>query len=94
MISAEKLSLVTKYLEANFPDLTVMDFFNSDLMVHVFYFEGESKQVSIRRAFFEDKSVPDIEVILEKSGIADFLRNVEPASIVVDEKGNITVSRQ
>ena len=94
MIPEEKLCPIRKYLEANFPELTVMDFFNSDLMVHVFYFERESKQVSIRRAFFEDKSVPDIEVILEKSRIADFLRNVEPASIVVDENGNITVSRQ
>ena len=71
-----------------------MDSFNSYLMVHVFYFERKSKQVSIRRAFFEDKSVPDIEVILGKSRIADFLRNVEPANIVVDEDGNITVAKQ
>ena len=94
MIPVEKLSPVRKYLEANFPELTVMDFLNSDLMVHVFYFEGESKQLSIRLAFFEDKSLPDIEAILEKSRIADFLKNVEPASVVVDENGNITVSRQ
>ena len=94
MIPAEKLSPVTKYLEANFPELTLTDFFNSDLMVHVFYLEGENKQVSIKHAFFEDKSVPDIEAILEKSRIADFLKNVEPASVVVDKNGNITVSRQ
>ena len=94
MIPAEKLSPVTKYLEANFPGLTVMDFFNSDLMVHVFYFEGESKQISIRCAFFEDRSILDIELLLEQSRIADFLRNVEPVSIVVDENGNITVAKQ
>ena len=94
MIPAEKLCPIRKYLEANFPELTVTDFFNSDLMVHVFYFGRENKQVSIRRAFFEDKSVPDIEVILDKSRIADFLKNVKPVSIVVDEDGNITVAKQ
>ena len=94
MVPTEKLSSLKKYLQGNFPEYTVMDYFDSDLMVHVFYFEGESKQLSIRHAFFEDKSVPDIEVILERSRIADFLRNAEPASIVVDEDGNITVAKQ
>jgi hypothetical protein len=67
MIPEEKLCLIKKYLEANFPEFTVTDFFNSDLMVYVFYFEEENKQVSIRRTFLESISIPEIQLFLEKS---------------------------
>ena len=94
MVPTEKLSSRKKYLQGNFPEYTVMDYFDSDLMVHVFYFEGENKQVSFRRAFLENMSIPEIQFFLEKSGITGFLRNVKPVSIVVDENGGIIVAKQ
>jgi len=94
MIPAEKLCPIRKYLETNFPEFTVTDFFNSDSMLYVFYLEEESKMVSIRGEFLGNRSISEIQIFLEKSKIADFLKNVKPVSIAVDEDGNITVAKQ
>jgi hypothetical protein len=94
MISAEKLCPIRNYLETNFPEFTVTDFFNSDSMLYVFYLEEESKMVSIRGEFLGNRSISEIQIFLEKSKIADFLKNVKPVSIAVDEDGNITVAKQ
>ena len=94
MIPVEKLRPIRDYLETNFPQFTVTDFFKSDLMLYVFYLGEESKMVSVRRAFLENKSISEIQIFLEKSKIADFLKNVKPVSIAVDEDGNITVAKQ
>ena len=93
MIPVEKLRPIRDYLETNFPEFTVTDFFNSDLMLYVFYLGEESKMVSVRSAFLEDKSISEIQAFLGKSKIADFLKNVKPISIAVDEDGNITVAK-
>ena len=94
MIPAEKLCPIRKYLETNFPEFTVTDFFNSDLMLYVFYLEEESKMVSIRGEFLGNRSISEIQIFLEKSKIADFLKHVKPVSITVDEDGNITAAKQ
>ena len=63
-------------------------------MLYVFYLGEESKMVSVHSAFLEGKSILEIQEFLEKSKIADFLKNVKPVSIVVDEDGNIAVAKQ
>ncbi len=94
MIPVEKLSPVRRYLEENFPEFAVTDYFDSDSMTHVFYLKGETKRISIRRAFLEDKSIQEIQTFLENSRIAGFLRNVESVSIVVNERGSIVVAKR
>ena len=94
MIPVEKLRPIRDYLETNFPQFTVTDFFKSDLMLYVFYLGEESKMVSVHSAFLEDKSILEIQEFLAKSKIADFLKNVKPVCITVDENGNITVAKQ
>ncbi len=90
----EKLNPVTRYLEDSFPESAVLDFFDSKTMTQVFYLEGQSKRLSVRCAFFEDKSPQEIQTFLGNSKIARFLKNVESVDILVDEHGSIVVSKQ
>ena len=94
MIPVENLRSIRNYLETNFPEFTVTDFFNSDLMLYVFNIEEENKMVSVRSEFLKNKSASEIQTFLEKSKIADFLKHVKPVSITVDEDGNITAAKQ
>ena len=94
MIPLESLRSIRDYLETNFPEFTVTDFFNSDLMLYVFNIEEENKMVSVRSEFLKNKSASEIQTFLEKSKIADFLKHVKPVSITVDEDGNITAAKQ
>jgi hypothetical protein len=94
MIPVEKLSPVRRYLEENFPEFDVTDYFDSDSMTHVFNLQAESKRIGIRRAFLEDKSIQEIQTFLESSRIAGFLRNVESVSILVNEHGSIVVAKR
>ena len=94
MIPLESLRSIRDYLETNFPEFTVTDFFNSDLKLYVFNIEEENKMVSVRSEFLKNKSVSEIQTFLEKSKIADFLKHVKPVSITVDEDGNITAAKQ
>ncbi len=92
-IPAEKLNPVKRYLEDNFPELIIRDYFDSNSMTQVLYLEGKSQQIGIRWAFLEEKSIQEIQTFLGNSRIAGFLRNVESVSIVVDAHGSIIVAK-
>jgi len=94
MIPEEKLDVVRKYFEAEFPNSTVRDEDESNYASQTFSFMGKNKRLTVRYAFFRESTPPEIAAFLKISDISHQLMQEGVTRVVVENDGHLTLERE